>query len=431
MRREVLLSETKEHNSMDDFYALKVGAIWTHFKSESFAFWMICCYLFFEYVRPQSIIPALDILPWAQLFIILSGLGWLVDDKKQWVSNSANKWMVIFFIVIVVSSSQAYWPSISYEYLADFYTWLIIYFLIINIVNTKERLYIFLLIFFAASFKLSVFGAKTWVMRGFSFTDWGMMGPPGFFQNSGELAIQMLVFGGVSWYFFRSIKPHLSGWKLWVVGSFSVTAAMTVMASSSRGGQLGLFVQLYQIYLRGKLTFRAVLIVMIIVVIGYFLMPSEQADRFKTIGDDKTSQQRLLYWARGWDMMKDHPLTGVGYFNFVPYFERNYPRSMLYPRAQLPHNIFVQVGADLGFVGLFVYLVLVAQIFLNGRAIRKITNDKKGEITKLGLLSKGVEVGFLGFLVAGQFVSVVYYPFMWIQLALMVSLRTVAEKSCR
>jgi len=37
-------------------------------------------------------------------------------------------------------------------------------------------------------------------------------------------------------------------------------------------------------------------------------------------------------------------------------------------------------------------------------------------------LSKGLEVGFVGFLIAGQFVSVAYYPFMWIQLALMVKL---------
>jgi putative inorganic carbon (HCO3(-)) transporter len=423
------LSKLEDSVSMEDFYALKIGVIWAHFKKEHFSFWMICCYLFIEYVRPQSILPWLDILPWAQLFIILAGLGWLVDSNKQLTKNTANKLMVLFFAVILISSNQAYWPQLSYEYLADFYTWLIIYFLIINIVTTEKRLFIFLLIFFLASFKLSLFGAKTWAMRGFSFTSWGMMGPPGYFQNSGELAIQMLIFSGMSWYFFVAIKPYLSKWKLRVVGSFSVTAAMTVMASSSRGGQLALGALLYLVFVRGKVTFRAFALVSLLAVVGYWLMPEEQMQRFEEMGDDKTSQQRLLYWQNGWDMMKKHPWTGVGFFNYVPYYERHHSADMLYDVAQLPHNIFIQVGADLGFLGLFIYLLLVAQVFINGRKIRKLGKDTGDPDSALCKLSMGLEVGFIGFLVAGQFVSVVYYPFMWIQLALMVCLRRISERN--
>jgi putative inorganic carbon (HCO3(-)) transporter len=421
------LNKLEDSKSMESFYALNIGAIWAHFKKENFSFWMICCYLFFEYVRPQSILPWLDILPWAQLFIILAGLGWLIDSNKQWTKNAANKWMVLFFVVILISSSQAYWPQLSYEHLGDFYTWMIIYFLIINIVTTEKRLFIFLLIFFLASFKLSLFGAKTWAMRGFSFTSWGMMGPPGYFQNSGELAIQMLVFSGLSWYFFDAVKPYLSKWRWWMVGSFSATAAMTVMASSSRGGQLALGALLYLIFLRGKITLKAVILIFLLAGVGYWLVPEEQMQRFETMGEDKTSQQRLLYWENGWDMMKKHPWTGIGFFNYVPYYERNYPEGMLYNSAQLPHNIFVQVGTDVGFVGLFIYLALISQVFVNGRIVRKLEAGASGANSFLSKLSVGLEVGFVGFLVAGQFVSVVYYPFMWVQLALIVCVRNVAE----
>jgi len=155
---------------MEDFYSLKVKAIWSGFKKEHFSFWMICFYLFFEYVRPQSIVTAIDILPWAQLFIILSGFGWLMDPNREWVRSPVNKWMISFLLVIFLSSYQAFWPQLSYPHLADFYTWLVIYFLIINIVTTEKRLFIFLLIFFLASYKLSLYGARTWTMRGFSFT---------------------------------------------------------------------------------------------------------------------------------------------------------------------------------------------------------------------------------------------------------------------
>jgi O-antigen ligase len=89
--------------------------------------------------------------------------------------------------------------------------------------------------------------------------------------------------------------------------------------------------------------------VLILIVGLVYLLPEEQKERFRATGDDKTSQQRLLYWENGWEMMRDHPLDGVGFFNFVPYFERYYSEDMLYKKAELPHNIFIQVGTDAGF----------------------------------------------------------------------------------
>ena len=395
-------------------------------KAESFAFWMICFYIFFEYFRPQGIFPIIDFLPWAQIFIMLSALGWILDGQKQWVSNPANKWMLLFFIVILASSYLGFRPDISFNHLANFYTWLIIYFLIINIVTTEKRFIIFLLIIFAASFKMSLFGARTWAMRGFSFTKWGISGPVGYFQNSGELAIQMLVFAGLSYYFYLFCSPYLTKWRRRILLLFPVTAAMTVIAASSRGSQIGLVVQIYQVFIKGKVSFKSIALVATIVTAGYWLMPDEQMERFSSMGEDKTSQQRLLYWENGWEMIKEHPALGVGYFNFIPYYEQYYPDDILHWHAELPHNIFIQVGTDVGFTGLIIYLVLVLQVFLNARKIRKMELTAGREGSLLYQLSKGIEVGFIGFLIAGQFVTVGYYPFMWIHLALVVAMCNVA-----
>src|SRR5690606_24743667 len=124
--------------------------------------------------------------------------------------------------------------------LANFYTWMIIYFLIINIVNTRKRFFIFIFIFFLASFKLSFSLARVWAFRGFSFTSWGLMGPPGFFQNSGELAIQMAVFWPLALATAISLKPYVVTWKRWALFAMPITAGMVILGSSSRGGQLAL-----------------------------------------------------------------------------------------------------------------------------------------------------------------------------------------------
>ncbi len=374
-------------------------------------------------MRPQSIISGLDFLPWTQLTIVLSAMFWAAEGKFGGrITTPSNYLMVLYYIVIVLSSMAAFNSQISYKLLSNFYLWLIIFYLIQVIVTNEKRFLIFLLIFLLASFKLSLFGAKTWAMRGFAFTSWGIRGPPGFFTNSGELAAQMCVFFGVSYYFYEVAKKYISGWRLWMVRLFPITAAMTVMAASSRGAQLALLVQGYFVFLHGKVSMRSLFLVTAFVGLLYVALPAEQLERFQSAGDDRTSEQRLLYWEHGFDMMLEYPLLGVGYFNFPTYYNHYYPQDLLYESAELAHNIFVQVGADLGFLGLFIYLLLIWQGF-------KIPSLVRQRLIKQGLqedwripISKGLAVGFLGFLIAGQFVSIVYYPYMWIHLALCCAL---------
>ena len=62
------------------------------------------------------------------------------------------------------------------------------------------------------------------------------------------------------------------------------------------------------------------------------------------------------------------------------------------------------------------------------RTTRKLT--KQEDIDPLWkAMAAGLGYGVFGFLIAGQFVTVTYYPFLWIHLALIVSLNTVILKN--
>jgi putative inorganic carbon (hco3(-)) transporter len=407
---------------LDQFYSLNIKEMWRYFKKEHFSFWMICAYLFVEYVRPQAIFPVFDFLPWASVFLILALLGAITDPTVKWVKSPANKWMVLFFIVILLSSFNATVPAISYKKLEFFYTWLIIYFLVINIVNTQKRLFIFLAVFVIASFKISLGLAINWAKRGFSFTSWGLMGPPGFFQNSGELAIQMSVFFPIAYILAAKLKPYVSKRLNYVLMLMPITAAMTILGSSSRGGQLALAAQLILMFYKKLLKPKTLIITVAIFSLAYFVLPEEQKLRFTEAGSDKTSQQRLNYWDAGKEMLNDHPFLGIGYFNFPRYFENYYSHLMLYPYAELPHNIFIQVGSELGYIGLFVYAMLIINCF-----IRPVKST--GRHAPLDFLPWAMNISIFGFYIAGQFVSVVYYPFMWIHLALVVCVVNVVSKT--
>ncbi|RZA05735.1 MAG: hypothetical protein EOO68_06070, partial [Moraxellaceae bacterium] len=202
---------------------------------------------------------------------------------------------------------------------------------------------------------------------------------------------------------------------------FWVCPILTILGASSRGAQLALAVQLVLMF-RGSLLKIKPLIGIFILVFGLLtLLPQEQKDRFSSAGEDRTSQQRLLYWKHGRQMILDYPLTGVGFFNFIPYYEENHSDDMLYPNAQLPHNIFIQVGTDAGMPLMICLLMLVVFCLLSAWKIAR--NDRLGYSWRC--IGAGLGYGVLGFFIAGQFVTVTYYPFLWIHLALLASLHNI------
>jgi putative inorganic carbon (HCO3(-)) transporter len=409
---------------VEDFYAFKIKNMWGYFKGQHFSFKMICCYLFVEFVRPQSIIPALDILPWAMLFVLLSAVGAFLDNGVKWKSSFANLLIIIFTLTIISATYiTPIYPDVSKKFFMDFFNWVIIYFLIINIVNTKERFYIFLLIFLVASAKIAIGTSKNWAMRGFSFTTWGLTGPPGYFQNSGELAILMLVLFPLAFYLHQSLKDRVSKWENWILVIFWVCPILTILGASSRGAQVALVLQLIFMFRKSVFKFKPLIGIVFLCFAINYLLPQEQKDRFSSSGDDKTSQQRLLYWQHGWEMMNEYPLTGVGFFNFAAYYEDHYRNDMLYPTAQLPHNIFVQVGTDAGFIAAITF----ALINMYALSVSLMLAWKKNLEAIWRASAAGLGLGVLGFLIAGEFVTVSYYPFLWINLALIVALSSVCN----
>ena len=121
--------------------------------------------------------------------------------------------------------------------------------------------------------------------------------------------------------------------------------------------------------------------------------------------------------------MKDHPLTGVGYFNFIPYYTLHHQDDLLSgTQAELPHNIFIQVGTDTGFPGLAVFLFIIVSGYLMTRRLRKEAIEKND--TFVMHMAAGMNLALLGYIVAGQFVTVAYYPYLWIHLAFVTMMYT-------
>ncbi|EQD32465.1 Lipid A core - O-antigen ligase, partial [mine drainage metagenome] len=267
--------------------------------------------------------------------------------------------MTLFLVVIYISSALAIFPAVSWKHWFAFLGWYVIYFLIINTVTTSERYFIVLAIFLLANIKMALFGARTWVKRGFGFVSWGIEGPKGFFWNSADLSTEMLMFAPIAFELAMYVKPYVKRITYWFLLAGSVAGAMTVMGASSRGAQVTMAGQGGWMAIQRKLKLKIVLAIAAALIIGWHFLPAHEKARFERSGTDQTSIQRLDYWKAGLKMVEQHPFLGVGFFNFAPLYAIRYPNRLFFGKAQLPHNIFVQVATDTGLIGLFVFLVLI------------------------------------------------------------------------
>jgi O-antigen ligase len=101
--------------------------------------------------------------------------------------------------------------------------------------------------------------------------------------------------------------------------------------------------------------------------------------------------ERQAHWQAALNMLSDQPWTGVGFSNYQPLYEQyrllNWPMPLGHA-----HNIYLNVAAETGLIGLGWYLLLWIVIFVvTFRAIRRAAGLDRA--VALGLLGAWVFLG--------------------------------------
>src|SRR6478672_10172463 len=71
-----------EAEPLSGIYSLKPREIWRFLKRQPASYWLVLIYLFFEYVRPQSIYTAIEGPPYARMAIILAFVAFLFEQRR-------------------------------------------------------------------------------------------------------------------------------------------------------------------------------------------------------------------------------------------------------------------------------------------------------------------------------------------------------------
>jgi len=407
--------------SQERYFSINVREIWMQLRREPLHFWLFCGYLFVEYVRPQSIYPVLAFIPWAKLFVIGAAIGSFQSKEPVSSSSSLTKYYWGLILVVFFSASFAEFPDIAFDQFSVVLNWLIIYYLFIRIVTSKFRFFIVILLIMLASYKMSQHAAFSFARRGFTFERWGISGTPGFFGNAADLGVQMLIILPLSVLFFIRCSCYWGTFKKVFFVCFPITALTAIVATGQRNTLVGLAAICLVVSLTAKRRVRNLFLMTVFAFSLIAVMPQALIDRFDTSGKDNTSLSRLTYWARGIEFFKEHPVLGIGYNNWTAYYLKYHPGESLRSDTQeVAHSTPVTVLAELGILGfIFYYGIALNTISLNIKSM-KIANSNAEQIWKD--IAFALNIGLVGFLTASLFLSVTFYPFLFIQASLSAAL---------
>ena len=282
---------------------------------------------------------------------------------------------------------------------------LAIYFLVVNLMNTKEWLDRCLSAIAIPSGFVAALGilGYTTVNMPVKWIDTGMFAniesrAVATFENPNMLATYLILTAPFIWTYLVRKETSASGRIIAVLGTFSSTACMVL--TWSRGGWLGMIAAAAVFLLANyKYTLKYFLVIGLSSPIWISLLPGNITSRFASIGNlaDSSSYYRLYTWKGTLRMLADHYLGGIGVGESA--FSHIYP---IYAYAGTAitahsHNLFLELAVELGVMGLAVFLLLSFMIAQRGFGCIKQNSENKRAVSAVS----AAIAGFSGALVHG------------------------------
>jgi O-antigen ligase len=307
-----------------------------------------------------------------------------------------------------------------------------VYLLLVNLIDSWPKWNIVVWLLLLLNFKLSQFQIRSY-LQGVGFTDnresfinQGVgVGVHGFFSNSNDFGVAMCVILPLAVYMVMASKS----WLLRVAAALMSGAfMMSILYTSSRGAALGMAVMGLFFWFRSRQKALMGLAVAIILAGYWIVAPPELESRFHSGMDyeqDRSATQRIEAWKGGLRMMAAHPLTGVGMSNFRANIEVD-PKASL--AARYSHSNWIQAGSELGVFAVVLFLWVLWIAFERNRETRRLLAGRGGRAKQMSMFTYALDISMVGFIVTGTFTAMLYYPFQFVNLALIVSLHAIAKK---
>jgi putative inorganic carbon (HCO3(-)) transporter len=268
-----------------------------------------------------------------------------------------------------------------------------IYFTIVNVVTTPRRLFIACAALVLASIATSI-GTINWYRAGVDLVEgfrarWvGVYADPNHLAEDLEIIVPIAV--------AMLARREVATWLRALCGLATVLALIAMVETHSRGGSIGLSVALVIWAFREQRKLQAVIVGLALFLGLAIFAPKSFWEREQTVGDfheDASAMGRVYAWNVASKISVDKPLLGVGGGGFRFAWPLYAPVEA--KKAYVAHNIYLDTIGELGFVGLFCFL-----IFTGGATGGAFAS---GDDPEVGWLGRALAASVAGYIVCNFF----------------------------
>lgn len=287
--------------------------------------------------------------------------------------------MFTFASTLFISSIVSYDNATSFEYSINYSKWMFVAFFAayLSLYNIKNFEKIILISFLIAILIIDIgIFYKSYVLE--------MYRPGDFFIKAPNATAGLIIF---LLPFILFCKTFSNNYIRMIIIFLSILA---LVITGSRGAIIGGVISiLIGIYFRWKQINKILMskkffafVLVVFLMISFILVKTKQVDRFTEMIFYKNPSveyhiggDRILLWKSSLEMIKDHPIFGVGIrqFNKV-YIEKKYiSEEAKEPELISPHNIFLHIFTEVGLIGICSFSLLILYQLKNLK--KYITDD--------------------------------------------------------
>jgi probable O-glycosylation ligase (exosortase A-associated) len=367
------------------------------------------------YLRPVDFVPQLGMLRLPLFIASVTSTGLFVRlllSRQKLVEGWYVKWFLALWGVMLMSVPLSLYRSQSLSGAQDFLKSVAMVWMIYMAIRSEKQLTFvvrmlgFMALWLAGS---AIYNYKTGqVIASGELSRAGaessMLGDPN------DLAAYVLMLFPLCYYLFFNDPKR---WLRVVYGLAMVSILVAVVYTGSRGGFLGLLVLLFLLWLYSKRKVLGLFIGLAVFGAIWFAAPSEYRERMRSITNyhqDESAMHRVEYRKAAVRMFLRNPATGIGLGNF-----RIFAPDFGAPASQTTHNMYFLVLGELGGLGLLVFLTIWIRSLLSARQLAKAQH------WLLHALGMGALIGLMDLMVTGYFLSISYYPYHFILMALVAA----------
>src|SRR5580765_474438 len=255
-------------------------------------FFLLLIFILMLFANPALLVPSLESVRPVQLTGI-SAMAILLMQKTISRDRVRLVWpesplMIALISAMAVSCVGAFWPGLAFDTTLDFLKIVVIYFLILNCVESEKRLWITTATLIAAGTIPELGTLRNYV--GGNFVEGNRAAWIGTFANPNDMAYSLVVLMPLALYAGGKVRLAVKP-LIWIVIGIYVAA---IFATHSRGGLLGLFAVLIIFGLRQRGASSRLLVFAGLAVGVVFTMFYWTRDvGFNDLGNDFTVHQRL------------------------------------------------------------------------------------------------------------------------------------------